>query len=134
MTALALIRLGRRTGDKEFSVKARLILNRYSRGMEEQPGAFAGMLVAAEELFTPSSSSTAAQTPVSLQLEIMPRRLNQGQEYTAVIRIRIQAGWHINASNPGDAALIGLRIQALQGPFRLLSAQYPQARSARLGF
>jgi hypothetical protein len=63
-----------------------------------------------------------------------PSQVIPGEPFEVTIRFSMQPGWHINAEKPADPALIGTRIEPATGPFRLVSATYPPARTVRLGF
>ena len=57
-----------------------------------------------------------------------------GSRVPVLVRIRIDAGWHVNASAPADASLVGTQLSLPEGEgLRLVEVVYPEARERVLG-
>jgi hypothetical protein len=141
MAVLALVRLSRITGDREFRAKAQRVLNTYAAMMKRFPAAMPNMLLAAHAYFTPESAAPAVATKSRKQQRVtatlvgVPKGpIRPGQTFDVTVRLAIQPGWHINAAKPTESWLIGTKIEPVEGPFQLVSAIYPKAMRLHAGF
>ncbi len=134
MAALALVRLAQATGDADLRAKARRILDTYAAPMNEYPAAMPNMLLAAHRYFTPAEKTAQKAGRVGVTLEDVPLSARPGEAFEVTVRFAIPPGWHINAEKPADPALIATTVVPAEGPFALVSAAYPSAKTVRLGF
>ncbi len=134
MAALALVRLAQATGDVDLRAKARRILETYAAPMKAYPAALPNMLLAAHRYFTPVEKAAQKAERVRVTLEDAPLSARPGEAFEATVRFVIPPGWHINAEKPADPALIATTVELAAGPFMLVSAGYPPAKTVRLGF
>jgi hypothetical protein len=137
MAALALVQLARRSEDADLRAKAQRILNTYVVIMQRYPAAMPNMLLAAHQYFTPTDRTATQiqkELPVQVSLAGMPSSVKPGQTFEVSVQFAVRPGWHIHAEKPADPSLIGTRVEPAAGPFQLVSATYPAARTVRLGF
>jgi uncharacterized protein YyaL (SSP411 family) len=139
MAAIALLRLGRLTGEPEPIERAERILNYYARWMEQAPAAFPNMLVAADLFLSVGAPSAAAIAAggghVTLEAEAPSAPVHPGASAVVRIRLRVEEGWHINSHEPLQSYLFATRIEAAgDGAVELVEASYPSAQTLPLAF
>ncbi|MBD3647329.1 MAG: hypothetical protein HUJ31_07760, partial [Pseudomonadales bacterium] len=98
----------------------------FSGLLKPSPSSFAYMVLAAEAFLSGERSRRqfAASGHVRASITVRGRRL--------LVDIAIDDGWHINASEPGDAGLTGTRIEGLAGT-TFLEIEYPAGETGRPG-
>jgi uncharacterized protein YyaL (SSP411 family) len=135
MAALALVRLAHLTGNRELGRRARRVLDAYALPMKRTPAAFPTMLLATHLYLTEPAAAPAGQPdPVRLRVAAAPSPVLPGREATVALQVEVAPGWHINAAQPATADLIPTRLTLDGGPFRLVDAVYPPAKSVTLSF
>lgn len=128
IAALALVQLGRRTGDAELREKGRRVLDTYAKPMRRTAYAMPAMLLAAQALFNPEETvPMQKQETVAVSVLKAPAKVVPGAVFEVAVQLAIGEGWHINAERPSDPSLIATRIQPAAGGFQVVSAAYPAA-------
>ena len=136
VAALALVQLGRRTGDAELRDKGRRVLDTYAKPMRRTAYAMPAMLLAAQALFNPEETVGTAkkQETVTVSVFQAPAKVAPGALFEVAVQLAVGEGWHINAERPTDPSLIATRIQPAAGGFQLISAAYPTATRLTAAF
>jgi len=136
VAALALVQLGRRTGDAELRDKGRRVLDTYAKPMRRTAYAMPAMLLAAQALFNPQEELASGKKQETVVASILsaPAKVAPGAVFEVAVQLTIGEGWHINAERPADSSLIATRVQPAAGGFQLVSAAYPTAMSLKASF
>ncbi len=130
-----LIRLAQHTRSPEYLADARALLGSLSQAIEENPLATANstrylaqLLRTQPDLVKQASDPELAVNPISpVEVEVEPGAvtLGDGESATLTIRVTMAAGVHINASEPGDSALVPTEVQLVGGEGLTLNVTYP---------
>jgi DsbC/DsbD-like thiol-disulfide interchange protein len=146
MAALALVRLGRTTGDEELLRRAGQLLATHAALMARAPAAFPQMLIAAD-LYLSEGEGAATErrgdgatgrrggSPVLAEALAGVTATAPGSRFPADVRLKIAPGWHVNSHAPRQSYLIPTSVELAPEPgFTLADVRYPEGRTARFGF
>ncbi len=130
-----LARLFARTGVATYRIRTEEGLAAFSAAIEKRPSAHSTMLMAADDLLHgeagPRQYGASGHLLALGNLAITEPRSGQ-----LTIDIRMDEGWHINAHEPLESALIPttLSIGKNQHGWELRRITYPEAKNVRLSF
>ena len=148
---LNLMALYRATGETSYRDHAGKALDTFSTSLSQVPAAMPAVVIGMEQYLdsTPNTvavSPKAPSTPDDAPAQIVtatarladdtPATIAPGHEYSAVVSVKIEDGWHIYANPAGlpemKPTALELRRQVEQG-VRLLRVTYPAGESKVLG-
>jgi len=133
VAASMLVRLARRTGDDQYTIKANQIFSAFTSDVIETPSAFSGLLVATNELQQGEKDLPVYAAGGHIRIDACLNRVSDKQ-YDLTIDMKIDEKWHINSHKPFDKKLIPTVIALeKQQEWHLLSVQYPEHDVVKLG-
>jgi uncharacterized protein YyaL (SSP411 family) len=133
------------TDDAVFLERACQDLRRFAEPMTQQPQAMPRMahallraLEIAPEKFEQAQSSESSagagpDEPVQVQLDRTTVDLSEGEAALA-ITLRPEAGYHINAHDPGDSAVTPLTVELADETNVELKVEYPEGQARQYDF
>jgi DsbC/DsbD-like thiol-disulfide interchange protein len=151
MASLVLVRLARITGSLEYLTKARRCFVAFLGIMQQAPRASESMLLALANYYdqftpeqrgervepaataTPAASATAdavaVKGPVKVEAFVSRDCIAPGDSVVAAVRFTVDAGWHVNAHEPGLKHLTPTKV-ALKagGALTLARIAYPSGK------
>jgi uncharacterized protein YyaL (SSP411 family) len=108
VAALALLRLGKLTGEEKYTQAARKTLESLADLMARTPGASDTLILATATLLdetTPIVVSNAdvrdEEAPVTAELYASRLSVQPGQSFDIAVKLAIDKGWHLYGPNPG---------------------------------
>ena len=126
--------LDQRTEDLSYGKQARELLGAVSGQVKRTPSAVPSLLVALNRLRNGDTGPRqyAARGAVRLQGQVH----HDGDAPTLRLAIDMAPGWHINAHEPLQKALIATRLRLPEDAqdWRIKRLDYPQPHTLRLGF
>jgi len=126
--------LDQRTDDLSYGKRARELLSAVSGRVQRRPSAYPSLLTALNRLHQGDTGPQqyAARGAVRLQGELT----RTGDSTTLQLKLDMAPGWHINAHEPLQQALIAtqLRLPETEQAWRIDRLDYPRAQVLRLGF
>ena len=140
--AHALLSLSSALGDASYRELAHETLRSTSEAMRLYPRAFVWMLAAAaryldEPLPQPFPTAILLNNGDALaQLAIVssPSEASAGSVFEVEARLKVEAGWHVNANPASESYLIPTAIESADDPFTLLSVEYPSGEPKSFAF
>ena len=140
--AHALLSLSSALGDPSYRELAYETLRSTSEAMRLYPRAFVWMLAAAaryldEPLPEPLPAAVLLNNGEALaQLTIVssPPEASAGSVFEVEARLKVNAGWHVNANPASESYLIPTAIESADDRFTLLSVEYPSGEAKSFAF
>lgn len=127
-----LMRLAIRTGNTEYRHKAKVILARFSSGVEDVPSAYSSLLVASNELENGEKDLPVYAANGHVRIDSFIRKHNSEIELS--VELSIDDEWHINSNKPLNHSVISLVLSSGDKQIKLQNIIYPTHDVVRLGF
>ena len=129
MAAQVLARLYRRTGKVDYRNRARKVLSTFASQMTANPGSLSGMLLAAHLL---NNDEAGSRNYAALGKVRIDSKLAHGK---LLVKITIDAGWHINAYRVIQDNLIATALMPTTSHCPTIGqVTYPDGKLVSLGF
>lgn len=140
--AHALLSLSSALGDPSYRELAHETLRSSSEAMRLYPRAFVWMLAAAaryldDPLPEPAPIAVLLNNGDALALLTIvsaPSEASAGSVFEVEARLKVEAGWHVNANPASESYLIPTAIEAADARFTLLSVEYPSGETKSFAF
>lgn len=107
VAAMALLRLGKLTGDEKYAQSAKRTLNALADLMARSPGASDTLILATATLLdetAPMVTSNAdvrnEEAPVTIELYASRLSLQPGEKLEVAVKLTMDEGWHLYGPNP----------------------------------
>jgi hypothetical protein len=121
-----------RTGIERYRDKANATLNAFADAIAKQPGRYAYMLLAADELL--HGEIGMRRYGARGAVKATARLTTDGQNPWLMIELNINDGWHINAHQPLQKNLIATVVSLEESQWQLGPIYYPNPKYQRLSW
>ena len=127
-----LVALHLRTGEAQYRNYAEQLLAAYGGRIQQQPDAFASMLVAARELRQGSSQLPvyAARGRVRVNIE---NGLTDAGSLSGTLRVTLADGWHVQANQPNQPEYVGTQLLPGEG-WEMAAQNWPAPQPTEVDF
>ena len=139
-----LSRLGQLTGDPKYAAAAKTTIAAFQGTLQRSPQAVQTLALAAEGALGPAPGPASrpltlpitASEKVGLSAAALPAQVRAGGQIRAVLTLKMQPGWHINAPLPAQSYLVPTRVTLGRGSIAAAlngAIIYPPAQKVMLG-
>lgn len=123
-----LLTLGQVTGNHAYTERAGTVLRTYANGMRKNPAGYQRMIHGlARYLESKPSTIPITHSGQVVTVSGTTRRHSDDAPDSLTVRVEIADGWHINAFDIADSALVRTELIAVAAPAKILTTVYPRA-------
>jgi len=123
VAAMALLRLGKLTGEEKYTQSAKRTLNSLADLMARSPGASDALILATATLLDETMPLVASnadvrdeEAPVTAELYASRLNLQPGQSFEVAVKLTIDKGWHLYGPNPGVKFVLPTMLSLAENP------------------